>query len=57
MNKRGQISIKWLGSSVSGLVVIAGIIELVLGKTDTGVLLVVLGLIGAVAMTAIIRGR
>ncbi|MBS3072344.1 hypothetical protein J4477_00745 [Candidatus Pacearchaeota archaeon] len=55
-NKKGFISIKWLGSSVSGLVVIAGIVALLLGQTSTGILFVILGLIGAILMTAVIRG-
>ena len=52
-----MISIKWVGKSVSGLVVIAGIIAMFLGDMSTGVTLVVLGLIGAIVMTMIIRGR
>ena len=53
---KGQLSIKWLGSSVSGLVVIAGIIAMVMGNTGTGIFLIMSGLVGAILITAIIRG-
>ena len=58
-----EMAIKWIGSSVSGLVVIAGIICIILSvvanaKTlGLGVFFVILGLLGALAMTYIIRHR
>jgi len=51
-----MISIKWLGRSVSGLVVIAGIISILIGQQALGTLFVLAGLGGAVVMTAIIKG-
>lgn len=60
-----NIILKWIGSSVSGLVVLAGIICLILAAVFQsmstifiilGILFVLLGLIGAILMTAIIRG-
>jgi hypothetical protein len=55
-----MINIKWLGSSVSGLVVIAGIICIMLSSSNwvllpVGIVFVILGLLGAILMTAIIR--
>ena len=50
-----MIGIKWTGSSVSGLVVIAGIIALILNQFGTGLFLIVLGLFGAILMTKIIN--
>jgi|APSaa5957512622_1039677.scaffolds.fasta_scaffold298413_2 hypothetical protein len=55
MDKNGKISIKWAGSSVSGLVVIAGIIALTMGNASLAQFLIVLGLIGAIFMTLIIN--
>jgi len=57
MNKKGGINIviKWLGSSVSGLVVIAGIVALLIGQTVLGTVFVLSGLFGAILMTLIIR--
>lgn len=52
-----MISIKWIGSSVSGLVVIAGIIAMLIGETSLGATFVVLGLVGAIVMTLIIREK
>lgn len=59
-----SVIIKWIGSSVSGLVVIAGIICIILSTIvhsnillALGVAFVLLGLLGALLMTAIIRGR
>ena len=52
-----MISIKWLGSSVSGLVVIAGIVAMLLGNESQGTMFVILGLVGAIVMTMIIKGR
>ena len=58
------VLIKWIGSSVSGLVVIAGIVCIILSTMvqssallPLGVFFVILGLAGAIIMTAIIRGR
>ena len=57
-----SVLIKWIGSSVSGLVVIAGIVCLILyalfNKPELmgwGIAFVILGLLGAVFMTFIIR--
>lgn len=52
-----MINIKWFGKSVSGLVVIAGIIAMLKGNNEQGTLFVILGLVGAIVMTMIIRGR
>lgn len=52
----GMISIRWLGSSVSGLVVIAGIVAMIIGHIALGAAFVIAGLVGAILMTAIIRG-
>jgi predicted membrane channel-forming protein YqfA (hemolysin III family) len=59
-----KIDIKWSGSSVCGLVVIAGIICILLSVIPNnslllalGVFFIILGLVGALFMTAIIRGR
>ena len=52
MNKLGQFSsIRWAGSSVSALVVIAGLIVYVMGDKTTGTWLIILGLIAAFAMS------
>ncbi len=58
------ISIRWTGRSVSGLVVIVGLICIILSKLfqDTGlliigVLFVVLGLFGAIIMTDMMTSR
>ena len=62
MRNMPNIKIKWGGSSVSGLVVIAGIISIILSQIFNnstlllfGFIFVLLGLIGAIIMTVIIN--
>ena len=62
MRNMPNIKIKWSGGSVSGLVVIAGIISIILSQIFNnstlllfGFIFVLLGLIGAIIMTVIIN--
>jgi hypothetical protein len=62
--RKGPVSVSWANGSVSSLVVIAGIFSIFLGATldkgsliFLGVIFVLLGLFGAIFMTALIRGR
>lgn len=56
MNKFGQFSsIRWAGGSVSGLVVIVGLIIYLAADKSFGTLLILLGLAAAVFMSPIGR--
>ncbi len=56
MNKKGQFSsISWRGGSVSGLVVIAGLIIYFFKDQFIGVVLILLGLAAALIMSPVGR--
>ncbi len=56
MNKRAQFSsIRWSGGSVSGLVVIAGLIVYFIGDKSLGTMLMILGLAAAFFMSPVGR--